>query len=159
MAALEPSRREVFEDTCISLDVPHLLVPPTIWYFLAHLAAIACICFFPTPDDLWPCPLGPSPPLAVFAVSSACVFQIRRMEDVYTRRATPGCVKEGYLFKKSSSKMLQVLSLTDLFASAVSARSRTVFVRTVANPSAFFFCCSKMNQFSSLYPQITRRPG
>ncbi|CAN0141509.1 unnamed protein product [Ectocarpus fasciculatus] len=29
------------------------------------------------------------------------------MEDVYTRRATPGCVKEGYLFKKSSSKMLQ----------------------------------------------------
>ncbi|CAN0119486.1 unnamed protein product, partial [Ectocarpus fasciculatus] len=31
----------------------------------------------------------------------------REMEDVYTRRATPGCVKEGYLFKKSSSKMLQ----------------------------------------------------
>ncbi|CAM9467142.1 unnamed protein product, partial [Hapterophycus canaliculatus] len=30
-----------------------------------------------------------------------------RMEDVYERRATPGCVKEGYLFKKSSSKMLQ----------------------------------------------------
>lgn len=30
------------------------------------------------------------------------------MEEVYTPHVTPGCVKEGYLFKKSSSKMLQV---------------------------------------------------
>ncbi|CAM9509210.1 unnamed protein product, partial [Scytosiphon promiscuus] len=37
-----------------------------------------------------------------------CFDQMRRMEDVYERRATPGCVKEGYLFKKSSSKMLQM---------------------------------------------------
>lgn len=33
------------------------------------------------------------------------------MEDVYTRHVTPGCVKEGYLFKKSSSKMLQVCAI------------------------------------------------
>ncbi|CAN0079413.1 unnamed protein product, partial [Laminaria digitata] len=32
---------------------------------------------------------------------------MRKMEDVYAKLSTPGCVKEGYLFKKSSSKMLQ----------------------------------------------------
>lgn len=34
--------------------------------------------------------------------------QVKKMEQVYTPHVTPGCVKEGYLFKKSSSKMLQV---------------------------------------------------
>lgn len=33
---------------------------------------------------------------------------MKKMEDVYAKLSTPGCVKEGYLFKKSSSKMLQV---------------------------------------------------
>ena len=38
------------------------------------------------------------------------IYQMRKVEEVYARRPTPGCVKEGYLFKKSSSKMLQVRS-------------------------------------------------
>ncbi|CAM9748467.1 unnamed protein product, partial [Ascophyllum nodosum] len=36
-----------------------------------------------------------------------CFDHMRKVEEVYARRPTPGCVKEGYLFKKSSSKMLQ----------------------------------------------------
>jgi PH domain len=32
--------------------------------------------------------------------------QALRVEKVYTPRPTPGCIREGYLYKRSSSKML-----------------------------------------------------
>lgn len=60
---------------------------------------------------------------------------MKKMEDVYAKLSTPGCVKEGYLFKKSSSKMLQVFD---------------VFVVCAAFISPFFFFLAQL--FLSPYP-------
>lgn len=56
---------------------------------------------------------------------------------MYERRATPGCVKEGYLFKKSSSKMLQVSIFTRPDPHALKA----VLTNSTSPPAGGTCCC------------------